>query len=113
LDLVGMTEAAFEREGISMTCGSLSKCHHTPEESQFVQTLLGIYGEYTGETGRCIVMGGQTYVHDIPGGVAFGCAIQGEDNGVHGANEHVGVEQILLSAKMFTQTIIDMCKHPL
>ena len=108
-DLPGMVQTALLREGITMTDHTLSHCHHTPEESPFVRTLLSIYEEYTGGAGECLAIGGQTYVHEIPGGVAFGCEFPGADNSIHGAGEFIGVEQLLISAKMFAMAIIDMC----
>jgi len=111
VDLVGKTKAALESESIEMTYHEITGCHHTPEETAFVQKLLNIYEEYTGQPGKCTSMGGLTYVHDIPGGVAFGCAIPGDDNKVHGANEFIGKQQLITSAKMFTQAIIDMCTN--
>ena len=109
VDLPGLIRAAFDREGISMTYPELMRCHHTPEDSLFVQTLLRIYEEYTGNDRGCLAVGGITYVHDIPGGVAFGCALPGIDNMAHGANEFIGIDQLMISAKMFAQVIIDMC----
>jgi len=109
VDLVGMTQAALEREGIEVTYHEIKECHHTPEETEFVQKLLRLYEEYTGEPGKCLSMGGLTYVHDIPGGVAFGCVMPDEDNKAHGADEYISIQQLILSAKMFTQAIIDMC----
>ena len=109
VDLVGMVRAAFEREGITMTNNVVSRCHHTPEDSLFVQTLLGIYEDYTGNPRECLAVGGQTYVHEIPGGVAFGCGMPGIDNAIHGIGEFIGVEQLTVSAKMFAQAILEMC----
>ena len=109
VDLLGMTRAALEREGIAMTDNTISHCHHTPEESPFVQNLLRIYQEYTGNPGECLSMGGQTYVHEIQGGVAFGVNPPGVEDNVHGANEFISMENLIVSAKMFTQAIIDMC----
>jgi len=109
VDIVGKTRAALEREAIAVTYHEIVGSHHTPEETEFVQKLLRIYEENTGESGYCISMGGLTYVHDISGGVAFGCAMPDDDNSVHGANEFINIEQLILSAKMFTQAIIDMC----
>ena len=108
-DLPGMVRAAFARENIAATNLSVSHCHHTPEDSSFVQTLLQIYEEYTGNAGECLAVGGQTYVHEIPGGVAFGCEFPEIDNRIHGANEFIGVEQLMVGAKMFAQAILDMC----
>jgi len=109
VDLVGMTKEALGREGFEVTFHEIKGCHHTPEETPFVQKLLHLYEEYTGNPGKCSSMGGLTYVHDIPGGVAFGVAMPGDDNKAHGANEYINKEQLITSAKMFTQAIIDMC----
>jgi len=109
VDLLEMTRAALERNEIKITYHEITGCHHTPEETEFIQKLLRVYEEYTDKPGKCISMGGLTYVHDIPGGVAFGCAMPGDDNNVHGANEFISKEQLITSAKMFTQVIIDMC----
>jgi succinyl-diaminopimelate desuccinylase len=57
--------------------------HHTPAESPFVKTLLEIYEEYTGRKGECLSTGGGTYVHDIPGGVAFGSSMPGFVSNLH------------------------------
>ena len=109
VDLPGMIRAALEHEGLNVTNSVLSKCHHTPADSPFVQTLLKIYSEYTGNPAECLALGGQTYAHEIPGGVAFGCKLPGLDNQIHGANEFIGVEQLVVSAKMFAHSIIEMC----
>ena len=109
VDLIGIAGSAFDREGIDMTSFTISKCHHTPEDSPFVQTLLQIYEDYTGNPRMCHSTGGQTYVHDIPGGVVFGCAMPGGGNNVHGANENIDIDQFIVSAKMFAQAILDMC----
>jgi len=112
VDLLEMTRAALRREGMEITYHDITGCHITPEETPFVQSLMSVYEEYTGQPGKCISMGGLTYVHDIPGGVAFGCVMPGDDNRAHGANEYISLEQFVLSAKMFTQVIIDMCVDP-
>jgi len=109
VDLIGMIRTTFDRENITLTNSVTSECHHTPQDSQFVRTLLQIYEDYTGDTGECLKMGGQTYVHDIPGGVVFGCRPPESENNIHGANEYIDAQQLIVSAKMFAQSIIDMC----
>jgi len=108
VDLLGMTREALGGGGIDLTGSTMSKCHHTPEDSPFVRTLLDIYVEYTGDAGKCLSIGGSTYVHEIPGGVAFGCEFPGVDSKVHGANEFIAERELILSAKMFTQAILDI-----
>ena len=66
----------FESFGVEME-GKLSPPHHTPCDSEFVQTLLKVYEEYTGNQGYCKAIGGGTYVHSIEGGVCFGAAMPG------------------------------------
>jgi succinyl-diaminopimelate desuccinylase len=92
--------------------GELDPAHYTPPDSPFVQTLLGAYTRYTGEDGRCLSSGGGTYVHGIPGGVAFGCLMPGFDCHMHGADERVSLSALLTSCKIFTQVILDLCTEP-
>ncbi|MGN0968262.1 MAG: Sapep family Mn(2+)-dependent dipeptidase, partial [Oscillospiraceae bacterium] len=71
-----VTEASFAKYGYTCT-GHMDAPHHTDANSPFVQTLLKCYEQYTGEKGQCLAIGGGTYVHDIPGGVAFGPVMPG------------------------------------
>ena len=100
-----MTEAGFKIKEIVKT-----PFHHTPADWAFVRTLMDVYEAYTGLTAECLTMGGQTYVHDIDGGVAFGSVFPGEDPRMHGADEFIAVDDLILSAKMFTQAIIRLCR---
>ena len=109
VDLVGMTYAAFEREGFTVTDHYINKSHYTSEDSPFVRTLLSIYEDYTGNPRECKSTGGQTYAHGIPGGVVFGTVLPGVENNVHGPNEFIGVENLVTSAKMFAQAILEIC----
>lgn len=101
-------EAAFAKHGFTCT-GGMEPPHHTPADSPFVQTLLKCYEEYTGQKGECLAIGGGTYVHEIPGGVAFGAAMPGYQTNLHGADEHIPVRDLLTAAKIYTQAIIDLC----
>ncbi len=83
--------------------------HYTPADTEFVQTLLRCYEQYTGLKGECIPSGGATYVHDIPGGVAFGVSLPGVVTNLHGPNEHIPVENLLTATKIFAQVIFDLC----
>ena len=102
--------AKLAANGIEAPLKHVVKPHHTPEESEFVQTLLRAYEKYTGNKGECVAIGGGTYVHSIQGGVAFGCTMPGTDNRMHGADEFVVIQELVDSAKIFTQVILDMCR---
>ncbi|MDD6159517.1 MAG: Sapep family Mn(2+)-dependent dipeptidase [Oscillospiraceae bacterium] len=103
-----VAKAAFEARGLAFEAVQLPP-HHTPADSAFVKTLLKRYEQYTGLVGECQYTGGGTYVHDIPGGVAFGCAFPGFDTHIHGADERVRISDLMVSARMFAHIIIDMC----
>jgi len=104
-------EAAFARYGISVTGdGEMLAAHAVPGDSDFVRTLLRCYETYTGVTNaQPLAIGGGTYVHDIPGGVAFGCEMPGFDPRMHGADERIPVKDLLVSAKIFAQAIAEVC----
>ena len=101
-------EAAFAKFGFAVS-GGMDAPHHTPADTPFVSTLLKCYEQYTGSRGECLAIGGGTYVHDIPGGVAFGCAMPGFNGNMHGADEHTCIADQLTACKIFTQAIIDLC----
>ena len=89
--------------------GAWKDPHQVPEESPFVETLLRCYEECTGKPGRCVSMGGGTYVHDIPGGVAFGAGDFDFDSRLHSANERVRVSALLETAKIYANVIVELC----
>lgn len=84
--------------------------HYVSPDAPLIKTLLAHYEEWFGEEGKCIAIGGGTYVHGLPGGVAFGCAKQSVDNKMHGADEFAEVAQLLVSGMLFTTAIADLCK---
>jgi len=99
-----LTRFDFEISGESFTLP-----HATDENSDLVQILLDSYEKFTGNEKKCIAIGGGTYVHDIPGGVAFGCAMPGTDNRMHGADEFAVIDELITSAEIFTYSIIKIC----
>ena len=105
---LNVAKAAFESKGFTFKGGQHAP-HHTPADSDFVQTLLKRYTQYTGLKGECLSTGGGTYVHEIPGGVAFGCTLPGFDTRLHGADERVRISDLMVSAKLFAHIIIDLC----
>ncbi len=110
ISLEALTAEAFGKKGIHYSTDSISRSHYVPADSPFVKTLLDIYTDFTGEKGEALAIGGITYVHEVPGGVAFGCTMPGHDAFIHGANEHIYLSELLTSAKIFTKAIIDICK---
>ena len=103
-----VTEASFAKFGFAAE-GGMQEPHYTPADTPLVTTLLKCYEQYTGNKGECLAIGGGTYVHEIPGGVAFGCAMPGFNGNMHGPDEHTCIADQLTAAKIFAQAIIDLC----
>ena len=91
------------------TAGMMVPPHYTPGDSDFVRTLNRCYETYSSRPGGCMSMGGGTYVHDVPGGVAFGVIMPGVDAQIHGANERIPVDDLITAAEIFAQSIADIC----
>ncbi len=88
----------------------LNPPHHVPADSPFIQTLLAAYEKYTGEKGEPLAIGGGTYTHHLKNGVAFGCEFPGgEDVHMHGNDEFVNIDELILSAQIFAEVIVNLC----
>lgn len=103
-----VTEAALTKAGFTVE-GEIDPPHHIPADSPFIQTLAKCYEQYTGQPGECLAIGGGTYVHGIPGGVAFGANMPGFVSNLHGPDEKVRIADLLTAAKIFTQVILELC----
>ena len=98
-----------KRRGLDFR-STFSAPHHVPGDSAFVRTLLSVYEKYTGQEGKCLYTGGGTYVHGIDNAVAFGCCMPGEETKMHGPDERISVETLLVSGMMFTDAIAQLCR---
>ncbi len=103
---------AFERRlgelGLSVS-GQQKPAHHVDPDCEFVRTLLECYRTYTGDAGRCLSTGGWTYVHSIPGGVAFGSGMPGFDSRLHSADERISRADMLAACKIFALAAARLC----
>lgn len=108
-NLLHVAAANLLAAGIVLSNKELNPPHHVSAESDFVKTLLSCYEQYSGKPGKCLAIGGGTYVHNLKNGVAFGCADLDVDNHLHGADEFADINQLVMSAKIFTQAIIELC----
>lgn len=110
--LAGVTRnltRALAEAGFSAAPAMGAEPHQVSGSSVFVRTLLEVYSRQTGLPGYCMAIGGGTYVHGIPGGVAFGAAFPGEENHMHGADEFITEEHLLLNAKIIAHAVLALC----
>lgn len=104
-----ITQAVSEA-GLELSSDIESLPHCVDENSEFIRTLLGVYEDETGQKGYCKAIGGGTYVHDIEGGVAFGAEFPGDENNMHGNDESISLESLLLNTKIIANAIYRICK---
>ncbi|MCC8126298.1 MAG: Sapep family Mn(2+)-dependent dipeptidase [Clostridiales bacterium] len=101
--------ARMAEAGLTLQNQEMTAPHHVSGDSRLVRTLLECYETYTGREGRCESTGGGTYVHNLKNGVAFGASMPGTDNHMHGADEFAVVDELVVSAKIFAQAIVELC----
>ncbi len=106
--VVSKLTASVNGIGFDIKAGG-AEPHYVDSNSTFVQELLSVYEDVTGNKGECIAIGGGTYVHHTEGGVAFGAEFLGEDNHMHGADEFMTIDSLLLNAKIFACAIERIC----
>ncbi len=99
-----VNSAGFEADDISGM-----EPHYVDENSFLVRSLLNVYETVTGKKGEPIAEGGITYVHNTPGGVAFGAEFPWENNNMHGAEEHISVETFKANFLMYALAITALC----
>lgn len=103
-----VVEARFAALGWSCT-GDFGPAHAVDAGSDFIRTLLECYEQFSGKKGYCEAIGGGTYVHNIPGGVAFGAGDPEFDSRLHGANERARISQLLMTAEIYAAVIARLC----
>ena len=99
---------ALENAGFTVDSCDGVEPHCTDENSTFVQTLLKTYERVTGDKGRCIAIGGGTYVHEIEGGVAFGAEFPNEDGHMHSPDEFITVANLLKNAEIMAEAMSEL-----
>ncbi len=104
-----VVKEAMAQKGMTLHNKEMTPPHHVDGNSDFVKTLLKAYEDYTGRKGECQAIGGGTYVHHLKNGVAFGASMPETDNRMHGADEFAVIDELVVSAEIFAQVMIDLC----
>lgn len=95
--------------GLTLEKGGMIEGHHVPADSPLVKSLLESFEKYSGTKGEPMAIGGGTYVHELERGVAFGCMMEGVDNHMHGDDEFMEIDVLVMSAKIFADAILKLC----
>ena len=104
-----VVNAAFAAHGFTDNGATLKAPHYVPKDSELVKTLVETFAQVSGEVREPLAIGGGTYVHNIENGVACGCAVPEVDNHMHGPDEFVFIDRLLMSAEVFALAILKLC----
>ncbi|MGC3874928.1 dipeptidase [Halomonas sp. GXIMD04776] len=72
---------------------------------EWLQTLLNIFGDTTGQKAEPISSAGSTTAKQLPNAVNFGPSMPGEEYTGHTANEFKKVDNLMLDIQMFTEML--------
>lgn len=109
-NVLEVVRAKMQEKGLEFLTERMGPPHHVDGESNFISVLLKNYEDVTGRKGECLAIGGGTYVHRLKNGVAFGASMPGTDNRMHGADEFAVEEELIQSAQIFAQVIVELCR---
>lgn len=108
-NIVGVLSETAEALGLTLENAPMHAPHYVSEDTPFIQTLLRCYEEYKDKPGRCVAIGGGTYVHDLKNGVAFGPVEMDTVTNLHGDDENIPVEDLIVSAAIYASVIAELC----
>ena len=83
---------------------------YIPEDSQLVSTLLKVYTEQTGLTGKAKCIGGGTYAKMLPNTLAFGPIFPGDEVREHKPDEYIGIDNLMKNAQIIAHAMYAMAK---
>ena len=83
---------------------------YVPEDSEFVQTLMKVYRDCTGDMSEPLIIGGGTYAKHFKNFVAFGPQRQGDAEVAHQADEYISQSDLLEIAKIYARAIYELAK---
>lgn len=107
-DIIPVMTEKLSLAGLSAAASLISEPHHADENCEMIKTLLSVYEDCTGKKGKCIAIGGGTYVHDTENGVAFG-AEWSDENNMHGADEFIGIDELTKDIEIYCEAILRLC----
>lgn len=80
---------------------------YVPKDDPFIQTLMSIYQEVTGDdVSEPISSGGATYARAMNHAVAYGAVFPGQENVEHQPNEYVVLENMKKAMKIYAKAIV-------
>lgn len=110
-DCAPQVRAAFQSAGFRCVRAEHEEKLFIPESSPLVQTLIGVYNQYTGENARPICIGGGTYAKTMPNTLAFGPIFPGDAVTEHKPDEYIALSRLQQSFDMIKLAILTLANQ--
>ncbi len=104
-DCAPKLDAAFAEAGFTKVSETHNDALFVDPNTDYIQTMLGVYGEMTEFKPETICIGGGTYAKSIPNIVAFGPIFPGDEVREHLPNEYWEIDKMVLNAKIYAETL--------
>ena len=101
-------EETVSKAGFEFSC-KFVPAHAVDGNSVFIKTLLDCYENVTGKEGKCLAIGGGTYVHELKNGVAFGAVGETTDTHMHGPDEFMLIDEFKDAVLIYALAIAKLC----
>lgn len=103
--------SVLDANGIGLIKGGTMAPIYIPADGELITTLMDVYKEYTGDVeSKPLVIGGATYARACEGIVAFGANFPGDPDLAHQKDEHIEIDKLVLTAKIFADAIYRLTK---
>lgn len=83
---------------------------YIPKDNRLIKTLCGIYNEVTNQNEQPIAIGGATYARAFANTVSFGATMPNTQDLCHQANEHIDIDTLIISCKIYAKAIYELSK---
>ena len=102
-------EEGMAKAGAGLKSFEFGQGYCIPDDTPFVQKLIGVFNERTGENMKPMHIGGGTYARHLPNAVSFGPEGYLCEAHAHVANEFIDLEQLYFNCCMIADAIIALC----
>ncbi|CDZ75739.1 dipeptidase PepV [Peptoniphilus sp. ING2-D1G] len=109
-DCAPKMDRAFAEEGFEKTEETHKKSLYIDENTEFLQTLLKVYEEKTGNAAKPKSIGGGTYAKAIPNIVAYGPIFPGDEVREHLPDEYIEIDKLMDNAKIYAEAMYRLAK---
>ncbi|WP_079478407.1 dipeptidase PepV [Halobacillus salinus] len=86
------------------------KSLYLEKDHPFIQTLLRVYNDITGEEETVQSMGGATYARSLSAGVAYGAMFKHSPDTAHQKDEHVLIADMVRAIEIYATAIYELTK---